>query len=343
MKVQIISYEDPNTWILGKFARKMSEYLGELKVDVTLARKPDPDADVNHHICYVNYEGFSDGINTLMVTHVDSVGKLRLLKHQLDTADLAVCMSAHTMQNLQGAGLPGNKICYVNPAHDGVLSPRRLRIGIMTRLYDDGRKNEAAFEAMLDRLPGKDLHFIIMGAGWNSVVDRMCDLGLSVELHPAFDLERYWELMPTLDYYVYFGHDEGSMGFVDAIASGVETIVTPQGYHLDVEDGITHPIDTLDDLALTLRKIVENRRRRVARVSGWSWRNYAEKHLEMWMHIAGHGPYRKLAAEKAIPGSSRDGIASLQQRRHTGLQHQARYLLKIVKTSIQRRMRTPKR
>ncbi len=155
MKVQIISYEDPNTWILGKFARKMSEYLGELEVEVTLARKPDPDADVNHHICYVNYEGFSDGINTLMVTHVDSVGKLRLLKHQLDTADLAVCMSAHTMQNLQGAGLPGNKICYVNPAHDGVLSPRRLRIGIMTRLYDDGRKNEAAFEAMLDRLPGQ--------------------------------------------------------------------------------------------------------------------------------------------------------------------------------------------
>ncbi len=74
--------------------------------------------------------------------------------------------------------------------------------------------------------------------------------------------------MPTLDYYVYFGHDEGSMGFVDAIAAGVETIVTPQGYHLDVEDGITHPIDTLDDLALTLRRIVEDRRRRVARVSG---------------------------------------------------------------------------
>ncbi len=74
MKVQIISYEDPNTWILGKFARKMSEDLGELKVDVTLAESRTLTQTSTITSVTLNYEGFSDGINTLMVTHVDSVG-----------------------------------------------------------------------------------------------------------------------------------------------------------------------------------------------------------------------------------------------------------------------------
>lgn len=340
MKVQIVSYEDPDKWILGKFARKMSEHLCDLEVDAILGREPNSDTDVNHHICYVNYDGFSAGINTLMVTHVDSFGGLRLLKNQLESADLAVCMSSHTMRNLRGSGLPWNKICYVNPAHDGVLTPRRLRVGIMTRLYEDGRKNEGAFAAMLDHLPNEDLHFIIMGDGWQTVVNRMRGLGISVEHYPSFDLERYWELMPGLDYYVYFGHDEGSMGFIDAIAAGVATIVTPQGYHLDVENGIDHSIENLNDLAETLTTIVEDRRLRVANVAEWSWRRYAEKHLELWMYLTGYAPKRGSPADKITARPSQDGVASLQLAQRIGLKYRAEYLFKLMRTSIQRRLRT---
>ncbi len=192
----------------------------------------------------------------------------------------------------------------------------------MTRLYDDGRKNEAAFEAMLDRLPGQ----ISTSSSWGPVgIPSSIECGISaspVELHPAFDLERYWELMPTLDYYVYFGHDEGSMGFVDAIASGVETIVTPQGYHLDVEDGITHPIDTLDESGLDPE---ENCRRSTTTgcqgVRGKRGRNYAEKQPRRCGRTSWCTELRrKLAAEKAIPGSSRDGNRASNRLRHTRLQ-----------------------
>ncbi len=338
MKVRIVCYEDPEAWILGKFATRMCEQLKEIGVDASLGRTVDEHSDVNHHICYLSYEGWQKGLNSLMVTHVDSVGWVRLLRRQLETADLGVCMSAQTATELIGAGLPANRICYVNPGHDGVIAPRRLRVGSTTRLYEDGRKNEDAFTGILDRLPKDDLHFVIMGAGWEKVVERMAGSGFSVDLHSTFDLQRYRELIPELDYFVYFGNDEGSMGFVDAVAAGVATIVTPQGFHLDVAEGITHAIDTLDDLASTLATIVAKRQRRIARVSEWSWRRYAEKHLDLWQHLSGHDPVRR-AGSGAGPGS--DGLASLQKRRGGGLLGRARFLTKIVRTSIQRRLKPP--
>ena len=341
MKIRIVCYEDPDRWILGKFARRLQEHLTALGVENSIGKTPDADADVNHHIAYVSYKDSDTGLNSLMVTHVDSVGKVRLLRRQLKTADLAICMSAQTAADLRGAMLPTDKICYVHPAHDGLIVPRRLRVGITTRLYEDGRKNEAAFEDMLDRIPKDDLHFVIMGAGWEAVVDRMRQRGFSVDLHSSFDLTRYQKLIPELDFFVYFGHDEGSMGFLDAIAAGVATIVTPQGYHLDVEGGITHHINDLEDLAATLTAIVEHRRLRADAVAGWSWQRYAEKHLELWQHLAGHALTTPAGTRSAVSGGSRDGLTSLETRPDRRLLDRVRFVSRILRTSIHRRLRTP--
>jgi len=264
------------------------------------------------------------------------VGKVRMLRRQLETADLAICMSADSAADLRSAGLPREKICYVNPAHDGVIVPRRLRVGITTRLYEDGRKKEDAFERVLEKIPRDDFHFSIMGAGWGGVVEEMRRRDFSVNLYPAFDLKTYRELIPTLDFFVYFGHDEGSMGFVDAVAAGVATIVTPQGFHLDVEDGITHPIDNVDELATVLTKIAEHRRRRASRVADWSWRRYAEKHLELWQHLS-HD--RSVPTRLAEPKHANDGLASLASADHRRpLARRVRFFSRIVSTSILRRL-----
>lgn len=341
MKIRIVCYEDPDKWILGKFARRLQEHLTALGVENSLGKTPDADADVNHHIAYVSYKDSDTGLNSLMVTHVDSVGKVRLLRRQLKTADLAICMSAQTAADLRGAMLPTDKICYVHPAHDGLIVPRRLRVGITTRLYEDGRKNEAAFEDMLDHIPKDDLHFVIMGAGWEAVVDRMRQRGFSVDLHSSFDLTRYQKLIPELDFFVYFGHDEGSMGFLDAVAAGVATIVTPQGYHLDVEGGVTHHIDDLEDLAATLTAIVERRRLRADAVAGWSWQRYAEKHLELWEHLAGHALTTSAASPITEFREAQDGLASLQTRSQQRPLSRFRFISRIVRISMKRRLRAP--
>ena len=60
--------------------------------------------------------------------------------------------------------------------------------------------------------------------------------------------------------YLFWGFDEGSMGFLDALSAGVETIVTPQGYHLDIPNGITYPCRIISDFEHVLIDIQNKRK-----------------------------------------------------------------------------------
>jgi hypothetical protein len=84
---------------------------------------------------------------------------------------------------------------------------------------------------------------------------------------------------------LYFGQDEGSMGFLDALSAGVPTIVTPQGFHLDVIDGITHPFNELHELVRIFEGIAERKHRLAKAVAPWNWSEYARKHVLVWDHL----------------------------------------------------------
>jgi hypothetical protein len=101
MRVRIVSYEDVNAWILGKFARKLHEELTKLGVQAEIGNTPDATADVNHHIIYLDYDVAKATANdTLMITHIDNQSKLKLIKDQLEHARLGICMSAEMMNAL---------------------------------------------------------------------------------------------------------------------------------------------------------------------------------------------------------------------------------------------------
>lgn len=306
MRVRIVCYEDVNSWILGKFALKMNEELARLGVQSEIARVPDPSADVNHHIIYLDYDGRKYGLDTIMITHVDAINKLNMIKRQLETAAMAVCMSGHTVESLAKAGVDRRKLCFINPAHDEVMTPRKVVLGITSKIHDDGRKREGILTSLAAHLRHEDFMFKIMGKGWESQVAGLRGFGFEVQHSPEFVREEYIRLMPTLDYYLYMSHDEGSMGFVDALAAGVRTIVTPQGYHLDAPGGITHSIDGFEDLVKALQGISAERRRLTESVQDWTWRNYTLKHLEIWERLAG---------VSAPPGRAKapglDGLSSM--------------------------------
>ena len=141
MRVRIISYEDVNAWILGKFARKLNEELIKLGVDSDIDNIPDPKADINHHIIYTYCK--EDELvhnDVLMITHVDEISKINLLKRQLEKARIGICMSKATMNELLAVGIPKEKLCYVNPAHDNVMKPKRAKIGITSKVQPTGSK-----------------------------------------------------------------------------------------------------------------------------------------------------------------------------------------------------------
>ena len=82
---------------------------------------------------------------------------------------MAICMSSMTVKQLVKDGLDRDKLCYVLPALDSGLEPRRIIIGLTTKLYPDGRKREALLVRLALEMDLSAFHFEIYGAGWESV------------------------------------------------------------------------------------------------------------------------------------------------------------------------------
>jgi hypothetical protein len=99
------------------------------------------------------------------------------------------------------------------------------------------------------------------------------------------------------------------MGFLDALAAGVATIVAPQGFHLDVKDGITHPFTTFEDLLRVFQGIAGERDRRIQSVRDLTWASYANKHAILWRAVLEGGctDYLALLAADGEPAPVSSG------------------------------------
>lgn len=280
MKINICCYE--RGWIFGKIAIRLRDHVAARGINCIVGDRPKDNVEVNHHIGGLGYNGKTPTINTLMVTHVDEQSKVDGFRKLLAAANMAICMSQQTMKLLVEKGLPAEKLYVVNPAHDGVIRPRKLNIGITSRLYKDGRKREGMVRDLGKRISPDDFCFTIMGSGWDGIVEAIRGLGFDVSYYPEFKLEIYNSIVPMFDYYLYVGQDEGSMGFLDACAAGVKTIVTTQGFHLDAMGGITYSFSDLDELTEIFKRIQYGRQRRIDSVADWTWDKYAQRHIEIW-------------------------------------------------------------
>lgn len=287
MRVHVVCYEGIEAWILGKIARRLHAELAAAGVSAALGEQADPSADVNHHVIYFDYEERAPTVETVMVTHIDTDVELRKVKRQLSDldVDLGICMSFEAVHRLAHFGVPRRKLGVVSPAHDGKLRPRKTLVGLTTRLYPDGRKREHLLLELASRISPTEFRFAIMGSGWDEIVATLRASGFEVEFLDRFEESRYLELMPSLDYFLYLGRDDGSMGFLDALAAGVPTIVTPQGFHLDVPGGMTFEFDGIDRLVAIFEAIASEKRRRTEAVRDLTWASYAREHVAIWQFL----------------------------------------------------------
>ena len=296
------------TWIFYKFAVKMKEYLEKEDVKVSISSDTRRDVDINHHIPYIAYHPFQN--DTLMITHVDNMSKLRMLKKQLKTASVGICMSRETMQNLATYGIDRSKLCYISPAQDNVICPHKYLIGITTKCRDteDLRKRCSAILDVIEGIDNRYFCFFIMGSGWESIVEKMNDKGFEVDYYNQFDYNLYISKMQQIDYFLYMGFDEGTMGFLDALAAGAGTIVTPQGYHLDTSCEIDYPCRNIREFHDALIDLQNKRKKRVDAVKEWTWENYTKKHLKIWNYILKREPLQRIFEDQH---EYNDGIYSL--------------------------------
>jgi hypothetical protein len=302
MKIRIVCYEDPNLWILGKFAKNLEKNLINIGYDADINSIPDSSADINHHIIFNDFNGIKSSIDTLMITHVDNIDKLSKLKKNMKVASMGICMSSETMNWLQDMGISNEKLAYVNPAHDSRVNVKKILIGIFCRVQADGRKREHFLDNLCKSIDPNLFRFIIMGDSWDSQVLNLKSQEFEVDYYPDFNANKYVELIPTLDYYLYTGMDEGQMGVLDAHAAGVKTIVTAQGYHLDLSGSITYSFRTYEDLLKIFLDLQFEKNKLIESVSNLTWMDYTLKHVEIWNF---------LIEGKKLGSKYKDGLSSI--------------------------------
>ena len=302
--INIFSGEPLNSWILGKFAKILKKEYEKYNISVNYGYSTNSDIDFNHCIIYLhcNPETATEK-DVVMITHIDEYWKYELLEKLVPKIAVGICMSKDQMNKLINMGLDKNKLCFINPAHDGVIPIKKWVVGLASRVYPDGRKNEIYFNKLANVLNPKYFKFKIMGANWEPQVEYMQNKGFEVEYYSDFNYDIYTKkFFADMDYYLYMGLDEGQMGFVDAQSAGVKTIVTSQGYHLDSDSPITHPFSNYEELEQIFLNLQQEKKNIVDAMQDWTWEKYAIKHLQIMEY---------LKTGKIIENSFKDGLNSL--------------------------------
>jgi hypothetical protein len=289
--VHLVITPDNKSWIIEKMAARLAAHAPVLGYRVTIGEVENPDAGVNHWMSYAFANVPHSTPATMLITHLDDPYKVALVKGELTSGvDVGIALSSHTCDMLVDAGVDPASLAYAVPGHDFAAAPRRIVIGITTRLYADGRKREAMLLEMARNMRLDLFRFVIFGSCWDEIVPQLEAGGAEAAYWPGTDdfEADYRELVsriPGFDYYLYLGRDEGSLGTLDALAAGVRTIVTPQGFHVDLPGGITHAVWSQEDLEHTMAQLADELDRRCGSVAGLTWEAYARAHAIIWSAV----------------------------------------------------------
>lgn len=336
MKINLLLNPANRSWIIQKIAEMLVMHLAPLGMRATISDTPDPSADLVHHMSWAFANLSTPQPSTMFITHLDDVFKMNQVRATLaSNVDVGICMSSDTMRQLERHGVNAQSLYYIGPAHDGSIRPRRTVIGITSRVYPDGRKRESLLHGLAQRMRLDGFEFHIFGNGWEPTIRWLEAAGASVRYFGESndyrqDYQKILESLPGFDYYLYLGLDEGSLGTLDALCAGIPTIVTPQGFHLDLPNGITHPVVTLEDLESVFRSIATAREARVAAVQGLTWSAYASKHEQLWSAILKSEPYPALPQRQAVTPADQVLLDGLRQRRLMAQSMQPRRILSAV-------------
>ena len=312
MQVRLILHPENRGWILEKFAVRLAENLNALGVAADISDRPSPAATINHWMLYLLCDPGAAGLSTMLITHVDHLSKYLKVRECLQTVRVGICLSQMTLEELARRGIDRRKLCYVLPGHDGLAKPRRLSIAITSRVYGDGRKREGFLARLADEMPLDPFHFEIVGGGWSEIAKKLQAAGATVnEWKESQNYEQDYQLvlerLQQCDYYLYVGMDEGSTGLLDALAAGLQTIVTKQGFHLDIEAGITHGFVEFDEFLDIFKQLTHERDVRRHGVEALTWRAYAQNHLKVWQALTDgwNGDFSSLLPDN-LPRPTRD-------------------------------------
>ena len=287
MKINIVLPLKDN-WIFEEIAKKLKTNLENKKLKVIISSYPLKNFDVYHHISFLNcnYKTlYKNKVNTAMVTHIDTTSKLNIILKLNDYID---CFTVQSLQTKKYVSKFLDKIktnvIYVPP--NDKIKFNKIKLGIFSNKYPDGRKNEKILIKVLRNLNPNIFEIFIMGKNWEKEILQIKRLNYDYHYIKKFNTKVYKNTLSKIDYLLYLGFDEGSISFMDGLKSGTKLIVTNQGFHKDFSKFIDYKINNIySNLLNILSKIQNNRISKNKFINQINYKNFAEKHLGLWSKI----------------------------------------------------------
>lgn len=286
---------DPNSqgWILDKISTKLQTEFFALGVNCSVLSKPKYESSVVFWIHYsdktINFSETRDykGISSALVTHVDDSLKLaRIRKLYLQGIDL-VFMSkehAHNIASSIGMNLPAFNILIGSD----LAVPRNIfKVGIVSRCYPDGRKNEHWLLEFATKGLLENVELTIIGSGWGKVIKNLRNLGVSVLVLDGHEnpYPIYSEILRAqadFDLFLNFGFDEGSLGALDAFLLKTDLLVSFHGFHIEFNLTEESYVLDLDDACVKFESKKEKFFSDQESLRQWSWSTMAIDLLRHW-------------------------------------------------------------
>jgi len=291
--VEIILDPGNSGWILEKIANRISQKLSEKGCDVRVKHSPEFNTNITFWIQYTDktlHENLTRNVTNIwcaLVTHVDESQKLTKINNLRRAGVNLLFMSNDQAKSISKILKQSYDFPSINIGSDLAEQELVYKVGIVSKCYPDGRKNETWFESFLEKGLLENVTLTIIGTGWDSTVKKLRAKGANIKIYDGVEnfypsYEEIVQIQKSFDLFVYFGFDEGSLGALDAYLLNTDLLITKQGFHLDFEIGEDSFCKDLHDaqnkFSVKKNAYLNSRPNR----SVWTWENTAITLLEFW-------------------------------------------------------------
>lgn len=292
--VQLIVDPGNAGWILEKIALRLKEQFEMNGSRVQILDSPIGTSDVvfwlyfgHRGILSLNLDTYSTLLKSTLVTHVDDSAKVNRIRNLSQVGvDLVFMSAAHSLEisSMIGSPIPFFNILL---GTDLVENNRKMKIGIFSKCFPDGRKNEEWLVRLAKKVDLQDCEFVIIGTGWERIRKVLEGSGALVKLYdgnqyPYPDYSEFPAFYKLLDLYLYTGFDEGAMGSLDAYVLGVKLLISRQGFHKEFQTDANSQFSNYQEFEEKFIQNLEEYRVAQKNLQKWTWESCATSLMAHW-------------------------------------------------------------
>jgi hypothetical protein len=265
MRLSIIT--EKKGWILHRKAEEIAN-----KIPGTKINRGAKSAQIVYFINYGYFSPQKQGTITVAnFTHFNPNFLADKFRDVAKRVDHCVAVSKETAKVLFEMGVPKEKVSVIIVGADKSFSPK-MTLGIVGRLYPDGRKGEHLVKRLLsDEDITSEVQIVSTNPGWGVPVWTLPSLA---DFYRSID----YLLIPSLI-------EGGPVPFMEALASGTLSIAPPVGVipefsHIGYETGSYQSLKKA--ILEEKEKILGKRRLLYSEICAHNWETWANHHINLF-------------------------------------------------------------